>query len=57
MAYSRPGRSMAGNLTGLLGSIGDTIGEMGKPGEQYVDTFRRSMAPTPQMDDSKSLQE
>jgi hypothetical protein len=30
---------------------------MGKPGEQYVDTFRRSMAPTPQMDDSKSLQE
>jgi hypothetical protein len=48
---------MAGNLTGLLGSIGDTIGEMGKPGEQYVDTFRRSMAPTPQMDDSKSLQE
>jgi hypothetical protein len=32
-----------------------TIGEMGKPGEQYVDTFRRSMAPNPDMDDSGSL--
>ena len=55
MAYSRPGRSMAGNLTGLLGSIGDTIGEMGAPGEQYVDTFRRSMAPEADLDSSESL--
>ena len=57
MAYSRPGRSQAGHPPGLPGSIGDTIGEMGAPGEQYVDTFRRSMAPTPKMDDSSSLQE
>lgn len=55
MSYSRPGRSMAGNLTGLLGSIGDTIGEMGGPGEQYVDTFRRSMAPEADLGDSQSL--
>ena len=55
MAYSRPGRSQAGKLTGLLGSIGDTIGEMGAPGEQYVDTFRRSMAPEADMNSSDSL--
>ncbi len=55
MAYSRPGRSQAGNLSGLLGSIGDTIGEMGAPGEQYVDTFRRSMAPESDMNDADSL--
>ena len=47
--------SRASNLSGLLGSIGDTIGEMGKPGEQYIDTFRRQQAPTPEMDSSKSL--
>jgi hypothetical protein len=28
---------------------------MGKPGEQYIDTFRRQQAPTPEMDSSKSL--
>ena len=55
MSYSGPGRSQAGNLTGLLGSIGDTIGEMGGPGEQYVDTFRRTMAPEADMDDSASM--
>lgn len=47
--------SRASNLTGLLGSIGDTIGEMGKPGEQYIDTFRRSMAPEADLDSSESL--
>ena len=51
------GRSQASNLTGMLTSIGDTIGEMGGPGRQYVDTFRRTMAPTPKMDDSTSLTE
>ena len=47
--------SRASNLTGLLGSIGDTIGEMGKPGEQYIDTFRRSMAPEADLNSSESL--
>ena len=47
--------SRASNISGLLGSIGDTIGEMGKPGEQYIDTFRRSMAPEADMNDSASL--
>jgi hypothetical protein len=47
--------SRASNISGLLGSIGDTIGEMGKPGEQYVDTFRRQMAPEAEMNDSASL--
>lgn len=51
------GRSQASNLTGMLTSIGDTIGEMGEPGRQYVDTFRRTMAPTPKMDSSVSLNE
>lgn len=47
--------SRAGNLSGLLGSIGSTIGEMGQPGQQYIDTFRRQQAPTPEMDSSESL--
>ena len=51
------GRSQASNLSGMLTSIGDTIGEMGGPGNQYIDTFRRSMAPTPKMDSSVSLNE
>ena len=50
------GRSQASNLSGMLTSIGDTIGEMGGPGNQYVDTFRRSMAPKADMGDSKSLE-
>ena len=29
------GRSQASNLSGMLTSIGDTIGEMGGPGNQY----------------------
>jgi hypothetical protein len=49
------GRSQASNLTGLLRDMAGTIGEMGKPGEQYVDTFRRSMAPKADMNDSASM--
>lgn len=49
--------SRASNLTGLLGSIGDTIGEMGKPGEQYIDTFRRSMAPEIDTESSQSMKD
>ena len=49
------GRSQASNLSGMLGSIGDTLGEMGNTGNQYVDTFRRSMAPQADMNDSASL--
>ena len=51
------GRSQASNLSGMLTSIGDTIGEMGGAGNQYIDTLRRTMAPTPKMDDSTSLTE
>ena len=50
------GRSQASNLSGMLTSIGDTIGEMGGPGNQYVDTLRRSMAPKVEMNDSTSLE-
>jgi hypothetical protein len=49
------GRSQASNLSGLLSNISGTIGEMGKPGEQYVDTFRRSMAPKTDVNDAESL--
>ena len=49
------GRSQASNLSGMLTSIGDTVGQMGGPGRQYVDTFRRSMAPKVDMNDSTSL--
>lgn len=49
--------SRASNLTGLLGSIGDTIGEMGKPGEQYIDTFRRSIAPEIDTESSQSMKD
>lgn len=51
------GRSQASNLTGMLTSIGDTIGEMGGAGHQYVDTFRRSMAPKVDTEDASSLKE
>ena len=39
------GRSQASNLSGMLGSIGDTLGKMGDTGNQYVNTFRRLQAP------------
>ena len=48
-------RSQAANLTGLLSNIGGTLGKMGEPGQQYVDTFRRSMAPEVDASNSDSL--
>jgi hypothetical protein len=51
------GRSQASNLSGMLTSIGDTIGEMGEPGKQYVDTFRRTMAPEIDTESSASMKE
>jgi hypothetical protein len=48
-------RSQASNLSGMLGSIGDTLGKMGDTGNGYVDTFRRTMAPDVDMNDAGSL--
>ena len=48
-------RSQAANLSGLLSDIGGTLGKMGEPGQQYVDTFRRQMAPDVDMNNSDSL--
>ena len=50
------GRSTATNLTGMLTSMGNTIGEMGGAGNGYVETFKRSMAPQIDTQDSKSLE-
>jgi len=36
--------SRAGNLSGLLSQIGETAGGTGA-GHQYVETFKRQMAP------------
>ena len=51
------GRNNAVNLTGMLSQMNDAISGFGEAGNQYVDTFRRSMAPKPDMNDSKSLLE
>lgn len=51
------GRSQASNLSGMLSQLSDTIGEMGGPGEKYLDTFRRLQAPDPDMSSAASLQE
>lgn len=51
------GRSQASNLGGLLTSIGDTVGQMGGAGNQYVDTFRRTMAPKVDTENSASLKD
>ena len=48
-------RSQAANLSGLLSDIGGTLGKMGEPGQQYVDTFRRLQAPDVDMNNSDSL--
>jgi len=50
------GTSQASNLTGMLTSIGDTIGEMGEPGRQYVQTLRDTFAPNLDMDSPDSMQ-
>jgi len=49
------GRNNAMNLTGMLSQMNDAISGFGEAGNQYVDTFRRSTAPKPDMGDSKSL--
>lgn len=49
------GRSQASNLSGMLTSIGDTIGEMGKPGEAYLETLRTTLAPQLNMEDPQSM--
>jgi len=49
------GSSQAGNLTGMLGNLADSVGKMGEAGNQYVDTFRRLQAPDVDMNDSASL--
>lgn len=49
------GRSQASNLTGMLTSIGDTIGEMGKPGEAFLETFRTMQAPQLDMESPESM--
>ena len=48
-------RSQAANLSGLLSDIGGTLGKMGEPGQQYVDTYRRLQAPDLNTDDSNSI--
>ncbi len=49
------GRSEASNLTGMLTNLSNSVGKMGDTGNQYVDTFRRQMAPEADMNDSASL--
>ena len=51
------GTNNAVNLTGMLSQMNDAISGFGEAGNQYVDTFRRSTAPKPDMSDSKSLLE
>jgi hypothetical protein len=50
------GRNNAVNLTGMLSDMNQAISGFGEAGNQYVDTFRRSMAPKVDMDDSTSLE-
>ena len=49
------GSDQSKNLSGMFQMINAPISEMGKAGNQYVETFRRSMAPKADMDDSASL--
>ena len=50
-----PGSDQSKNLAGMFQMINAPISEMGNAGNQYVDTFRRSTAPKPDMNDSASL--
>ena len=50
------GRSQASNLSGMLGSIGDTLGKMGETGNQYVETLRNQFRPDLDMNDPKSME-
>ena len=47
--------SQAGNLTGLLSSIGDTIGSMGGPGNALIDNVRTLNAPKLDQNDPASM--
>jgi hypothetical protein len=47
--------SQAGNLTGLLSSIGDTIGSMGGPGNALIDNVRTLNAPQLDQNDPASM--
>jgi hypothetical protein len=49
------GRNVAPDLSGMFQMINQPLSEMGNAGNQYIDTFRRSMAPRVDMDDSASL--
>ena len=49
------GSDQSKNLSGMFNQINAPISEMGAAGNQYVDTFRRSMAPRANMNDSASL--
>ena len=49
-------RSQAANLSGMLGSIGDTLGKMGDTGNQYVETLRNQFRPELDMNDPKSME-
>ena len=50
-----PGQNQAPNLSGMFQQINAGIAGMGDAGNNYVDAFRRSMAPKIDMNDSASL--
>ena len=49
------GTSQASNLSGMLNSIAETIGEMGGAGHQFFDSFRTSQAPSINQNDPASM--
>lgn len=49
------GSDQSRSSLGMFQMINDSISGMGNAGNQYVDTFRRSTAPKPDMNDSESL--
>ena len=49
------GSDQSKNLSGMFQQINAPLSEMGAAGNQYVETFRRSMAPKADMSDSASL--
>lgn len=48
-------RSQAADLSGLLTSIGGTLGKMGDAGQPYVEAFKRTMAPDVDMENATSM--
>ena len=49
------GRNVASRLTGLFANMQQGLMDEGQAGNQFVDTFRRSMAPSVDMNDPQSL--